>query len=155
MVTPLFKADLQSLDQPSWTVRYPCPHDAPFWPNRIGVLMEADHEPDAVLRQVLEPGEQVHWRAMATDAVLAVTDRRLVVAAPTRVALAIPFEGVRRIQFDIERNRPATLVVVPELGHHEPQVLAIPPEQYHAAAAALVALGLALAPMDPSVRPEE
>jgi hypothetical protein len=28
-------------------------------------------------------------------------------AAPTRVALAIPFEGVRRIQFDIERNRPA------------------------------------------------
>jgi hypothetical protein len=117
--------------------------------------METEHEPDAVLRQVLEPGEQVHWRAMATDAVLAVTDRRLVVAAPTRVSLAIPFEGVRRIQFDIERNRPATLVVVPELGHHEPQVLAIPPEQYHAAAAALVALGLALAPMESSVRPEE
>jgi hypothetical protein len=117
--------------------------------------MVAEREPDATLRQVLHPREQVRWRAVATDAVLAVTDRRLIVAAPTRVALAIPFEGVRRIQFDIERNRPATLVVVPELGHHEPQVLAIPPEQYHAAAEALVALGLALAPMDSSVRPEE
>jgi hypothetical protein len=114
-------------------------------------LHEEDDDP--VIREVLEPGERVRLRAVATDAVLAVTDRRLVVAAPNRLALAIQFEGVRRVQFDIERNRPATLVIVPELAHHEPQVLAIPPHQYEAIAAALVAVGLALAPMDSSAEP--
>jgi hypothetical protein len=106
---------------------------------------------DSFLNAVLEPGEQVRAKALSTEAVLAVTDRRVLVAAPSRVALAIAFEGVRRIQFDIERSRPATLVIVPELPTHEPQVLAIPPDQYQATVEVLVALGLALAPMDPSV----
>jgi hypothetical protein len=112
-------------------------------------------EVDPILREVLEPGERVRLKALATDAILAVTDRRLVVAAPSRLALAIQFEGVRRVQFDIERNRPATLVIVPELAHHEPQVLAIPPHQYEATAAALVAVGLALAPMESSATPAQ
>lgn len=65
---------------------------------------------------------------------------------PYRVTdgLAVPIEAIRRVQFDIERSRPATLVIVPEMSHHEPQVLAIPPAEYRAAADALVALGLAL-----------
>jgi hypothetical protein len=122
--------------------------------------MESEQEPvhdevDPILREVLEPGERVRLKALATDAILAVTDRRLVVAAPSRLALAIQFEGVRRVQFDIERNRPATLVIVPELAHHEPQVLAIPPHQYEATAAALVAVGLALAPMESSATPAQ
>jgi hypothetical protein len=31
-----------------------------------------------------------------------------------RVRLNVPIENVRRIQFDIERDRPATLVIVPD-----------------------------------------
>jgi len=101
---------------------------------------------DPELVDVLEEGEQLRLRAAAKEAILAVTDRRLVVAAPpSRIALAVPFERVRRIQFDIERRRPATLVIVPEESSDEPQVLAIPPEQYRAAADALVEIGRALA----------
>jgi len=85
-------------------------------------------------------------QAVATDAVLALTDRRLVVASPNRLALAVPIDGLRRIQFDIERQRPATLVIVPELARHEAQVLSIPPEHYRDAAEALIAIGHALAP---------
>jgi hypothetical protein len=97
------------------------------------------------LLAALEPGEELRHRARATDAVLAVTDRRLVVAAQERVALAVPFPSLRRIQFDIERDRPATLVIVPEMAHDEPQVLSIPPDRYAEAAEALVAIGEQLA----------
>ena len=106
-----------------------------------------DRAPDLEphLLHALEPGEQLRARARATDAVLAVTDRRLVVAADKRIALAVPLGDVRRIQFDIERSRPATLVIVPESAHHETQVLSIPPEHYQATAEALVVIGLELA----------
>lgn len=107
--------------------------------------MDDDEALEPVL-QALEEGEELRLHAAAQDALLAVTDRRLVVAAsPSRIALAIPFEGLRRIQFDIERRRPATLVIVPEEPSHEPQVLAIPPEELRAAADALVIVGQALA----------
>jgi hypothetical protein len=61
------------------------------------------------------------------------------------VALAVPFERVRRIQFDVERSRPATLVIVPEQPSDEAQVLTVRPDQYEATARALVAIGLELA----------
>jgi hypothetical protein len=83
---------------------------------------------DPALRLV-EPGETVEVVAEAANAKLVVTDRRLAVASGERVALAITFDGLRRIQFDIERSRPATLVIVPEKASDEPQVLAIPPER--------------------------
>jgi len=94
-----------------------------------------------VLR-ALKPGEQLRARARATDAVLAVTDRRLVVATPRRITLAARFEDIRRIEFDIERNRPATLLIVPESANHEPQILSIPPADYEATSEALVLIGL-------------
>lgn len=97
------------------------------------------------LLHVLEPGEELRAQAWASDAILAVTDRRLVVAATERVALNVPFQNLRRIQFDIERDRPATLVIVPEIAHHEPQVLSMPPERYPEAAEALVLIGQRLA----------
>lgn len=106
--------------------------------------MAAEPPIEAHLTHLLEPDERLRVQARATAAVLAVTDRRLVVATDSRVTLGVPFEGVRRIQFDIERRRPATLVIVPEGAMHEPQVLAIPPEEYRAAAEALVAIGHAL-----------
>jgi len=98
----------------------------------------------STIQPILEPGEQIRVTARAMDAILAVTDRRLVVAASDRIALATPLTEIRRIQFDIERSRPATLVIVPEQARDEPQVLAIAPDEYHTAAEALVALGLAL-----------
>lgn len=100
---------------------------------------------DARVAEHLGPGEEIRVRAAARDALIAVTDQRLVVATQARLALAVPFESVRRIQFDIERRRPATLVIVPEAAQDEPQVLAISPDEYEAAAAALVHIGLALA----------
>jgi hypothetical protein len=107
--------------------------------------MEAEHELEPHLVEVLDPGETVRLKARSNEAVLAVTDRRLVVAAPQRIALAVPFRDLRRIQFDIEKDRPATLVVVPEDPWHEPQVLSIAPEAYRATADALVTVGLHLA----------
>jgi hypothetical protein len=95
--------------------------------------------------QVLEPDEVLRARARAREAVLAVSDRRLIVAARERVALSVGFHELRRIQFDIERDRPATMVIVPEEAHYEPQVLAIPPQEFKAAAEALALIGHRLA----------
>jgi len=100
-------------------------------------------EPDVL--NVLEPDEVLQARARAREAVLAVSDRRLIVAARKRVTLSVGFHELRRIQFDIERDRPATMVIVPEEAHHEPQVLAIPPQEFKAAAELLALIGHRLA----------
>ena len=100
---------------------------------------ELDFEP-TILR-LLQSEEKLQMAARARDAILAVTDRRLVVADDQRVALDIPYDSVRRVQFDIERARPATLVIVPESPSDEPQILAIPPEEYDRAASALAVIG--------------
>jgi hypothetical protein len=102
-----------------------------------------DHEP--VLRAILEPDEKLQVRARAREALLAVSDRRLIVASRERIVLNVSFDELRRIQFDIERDRPATMVIVPEEAHHEPQVLAIPPEEFDATAEALALIGRQIA----------
>jgi hypothetical protein len=56
-----------------------------------------------------------------------------------------PVDQIRRIQFDIERRRPATLVGVPEHPRNQPQVLSIPREQYAAAGEAFPMIGQRLA----------
>jgi len=96
---------------------------------------------DDMLRDVLEPNEQASALARARDAALVVSDRRLLILTPNHTALDITFDRLRRIQFDIERNRPATLVIVPEDPSDEPQVLPIPREEYRAVADALVIIG--------------
>jgi len=58
-----------------------------------------------------------------------------------RLALDVPIADIRRVPFDIERERPATLVVVPMSPRHEPQVVAVPIEAYEAVASALVLVG--------------
>jgi len=95
--------------------------------------------------EVLEPNETLRAHARAREDIIAVSDRRLIVAARERVALSIGFDELRRIQFDIERDRPATMVIVPEEAHYEPQVLAIPPQEFRATAEALALIGLQLA----------
>jgi hypothetical protein len=101
---------------------------------------------DHLIGHLLESDEQVQVEALAEDARLVVTDRRVaVVGRPDRLDLDVPFERLRRIQFDIERERPATLVIVPEHPQDKPQVLAIPPEQYEAVGQALTTIGHRLA----------
>ena len=100
---------------------------------------------DHPILRVLSPDEQVQALARAGDADIVVTDRRLAVHATDRLTLDIELDALRRIQFDIERQRPATLVVVPEHAGHEPQVLAVRPDQYPEVAEALVYIGQRLA----------
>ncbi len=95
--------------------------------------------------RLLAEDETVHVVADAMSARILVTDRRVAVASEDRLTLDIGFDGLRRIQFDIERDRPATLVIVPESPAHEPQVLAIPPERYDEVTAALAIIGRRLA----------
>jgi hypothetical protein len=104
-----------------------------------------DEDIEPYVLELLEPDETLRVCARARDAVLAVSDRRLIVAARERLALSVGFHELRRIQFDIERDRPATMVIVPEEAHHEPQVLAIPPEEFRATAEALALIGQQLA----------
>jgi hypothetical protein len=91
--------------------------------------------------RLLEPGEQVEVMTETTTAKLIVTDRRLAIATSDRVALDVAYADVRRIQFDIERKRPATLVIVPEHPSDEPQVLGVPPERYDDVTRALAIVG--------------
>jgi hypothetical protein len=95
--------------------------------------------------QRLDPGETVMTQAAARDGLILVTDRRVAVATDGRLAMDLPIDGLRRIQFDIERTRPATLVIVPDHPGDEPQVLAIPPEQIDAVTTALAFIGKRLA----------
>ena len=76
-----------------------------------------------------------------------VTDERLLVLTQERQLLDVPLDEVRRIQFDIERRRPATLVIVPEHPSHQPQVLAVHHDYYDEVAQALVLVGRRIADM--------
>jgi hypothetical protein len=70
-----------------------------------------------------------------------VTDRRLIVLDNQRTLLDIGFLQLRRVQFDIERGRDATLVIVPEHVSDEPQVLTVPVAKLRDVAVALALLG--------------
>jgi len=100
---------------------------------------------DDRLTKLLEPGEVLEGHARAGDATIAITNRRLTVFDAERIALAVEIEHVRRVQFDIEKSRPATLVIVPERPSDTPQVLAVPAEDYEPVADALVLIGRRLA----------
>ena len=104
-----------------------------------------DHPANRHLHRILHPDEQIHFQTDAGDALVAVTDRRLAIADEHRVMLDTPIDGVRRIQFDIERMRPATLVIVPESASQDPQVLAVPPERYEEVGQVLAYIGRRLA----------
>jgi hypothetical protein len=101
----------------------------------------------AILR-LLDRDEQVRHATTLGDALLAVTSCRIAIIDGTRTVLDLPIDGVRRVEFDIEKTRPATLVIVPEDARSAPQVLPVRPEEYKAVADALVTIGLALAEGD-------
>ncbi len=96
----------------------------------------------------LPEDERLQVAARTEPAVLAVTDRRMVVGTEHRVAMDVPVEALRRIQFDVERGRPATLVLVPHDPRHEPQVLSVPHEELEAVSRAMYLVGGRLQEMD-------
>jgi hypothetical protein len=100
---------------------------------------------DHAIRRALDPNEEIHVEAPAGDHTVVVTAKRLAIGSRERLALDVPIENLRRIQFDIERDRPATLVVVPEHPGDEPQVLMVRPTDYRGVADALVVIGQRLA----------
>jgi hypothetical protein len=102
-------------------------------------------EPGSNVTEHLEPGEEIAITARAHDADVLVTDRRLAIAAEDRLLLDVPFEQLRRVQFDIERSRPATLVLVPERPTDRAQVLTIAPSEYEAVSRAIALIGRHLA----------
>ena len=94
-------------------------------------------------RQPLRPiaADDIRAQASADGHVVTITDDVLRVAADDLVRLDVPISGVRRIQFDIERERPATLVIVPYAPSDEPQVIMVQPEDYEGVGHALAVLG--------------
>ena len=101
-------------------------------------------QPNLPALVLLGKDERLEAHARAVEASIIVTDQRLVVATDAALMVDIPYGRLRRIQFDIEKARPATLVVVPEWPSDPPQVLAVAPEQYVEVAQALGTVGLHL-----------
>jgi hypothetical protein len=78
------------------------------------------------LPHVLRPGEVVETQAIVEGSAIAVTKERLIVAEANKTVLDLPFDELRRIQFDIERGRDATLVIVPEHISNWPRIVSVP-----------------------------
>src|SRR4051794_2191804 len=74
---------------------------------REAVETTFDNGPEVIsaVLPILDPDEELHAAVQATDAVVAVTDRRVIVKTHLHVELAVPFHVLRRIQFDVERDR--------------------------------------------------
>ncbi len=106
-----------------------------------------EREPEHPILRLVGEDESIESRAQVGDAEVIVTNQRLLVASSERTLLDVSIRGLRRIQFDIERQRPATLVIVPDAARDEPQVLAVAPSHYREVAEALVIVGERLADM--------
>ena len=93
------------------------------------------------LPHVLQPGEVVETQAVVEGSAIAVTNERLIVVEADRTVLDIPFAELRRIQFDIERGRDATLVIVPEHISNWPRIVSVPVGYLRDTAAVLARIG--------------
>jgi hypothetical protein len=92
----------------------------------------------------LDPDETLEAQAVGRDAVLLLTDRRLIVSRGGRTTLDLPFDGLRRVEFNIEHERPATLVVVPNTSDHLPEAITVEPDHYADVASLLAIVGARL-----------
>ena len=93
------------------------------------------------LPHVLRPGEVVETQAVVEGSAIAVTKERLIVVEGDKPVLDIPFDELRRIQFDIERGRDATLVIVPEHISNWPRIVSVPVRHLRETAAVLARIG--------------
>jgi hypothetical protein len=104
---------------------------------------------DGFLRHLdLGPGEAVLVATTTERALVALTERRLIVREVARVALDLAIEDIRRVQFDVERGRPATFAVVPHSPVQEPQVLAVPIERLDPVSRMIAIVGQRLGVLD-------
>jgi hypothetical protein len=94
------------------------------------------------VQSVLRPGETIRKTVSTTDSLVALTNRRLLVVTGKRLALDLPIPGVRRIQLDVERRRPSTLVIVPDDPGHEAQVLTLEDEHLDATTEIVAVIGM-------------
>ena len=107
------------------------------------------HHPGERHLERLFADERIEVRAVAGDAVIVVTPRRVGIADEHRLLTDAPIDQLRRIEFDIELTRPATLVIVPGSVAYEPQVIAVPPQRYREVADALAYVGQRIAELHP------
>lgn len=89
--------------------------------------------------------QDIRAQASADGHNLVVTDDLVRVGAADRIVLDVPLEDLRRIQFDIERDRPATLVIVPDAGWRDSQVIMVEPDEYEGLCQALAVIGMKMA----------
>jgi hypothetical protein len=127
-------------------LRRACHQRPDLAPCRTSYRPDVTHEREpqsgeqAVLH-LLHPGERVEMVLDATNGELRATDRRLLMTVAGRVRMDIGYEDVRRIQFDVEAHRPATMVIVPNIANREPHVLGVPRDRLHLAGELLAFVG--------------
>jgi hypothetical protein len=93
------------------------------------------------LPHILQPGEAIETLAEVDGSVIALTRERLIVVEGDKTVLDIPFAELRRIQFDIERGRDATLVIVPEHISNWPRIVSVPIPNLRETALVLARIG--------------
>jgi hypothetical protein len=89
--------------------------------------------------------QDIRAQSSADGHLVVLTDDILRVGSGDNVQLDVPIGDVRRIQFDIERDRPATLVIVPDAAWRQSQVIMVEPEHYEGVAHVLAVLGVMMA----------
>jgi hypothetical protein len=98
-------------------------------------------EPDDPVRRRLGPDEVIRGVVDGTDARLVLTDRRVLVTQNARIILDVPIGNLRLVEFDVERQLPARVIIVPEHPRDPPRELAVEPQQYDEVASLLAKLG--------------
>ena len=89
--------------------------------------------------------QEIRAKTTADGHDLVVTDDLLRVGSEGRVVLDVPIRDVRRIEFDIEHDRPATLVIVPHAASRDSLVVMVEPEDYEGVCQALAVIGRKMA----------
>ena len=96
------------------------------------------------LFDALRPGEQIVEVVRVDGATLILTTDRIAVGVDKRLQFDVRIAGLRRIQFDLEAQRPATLSIVPESAGTEPSILTVMPEAYDDVSRVLAHVGAQL-----------
>ena len=98
-------------------------------------------EPEDPIKQHLGSDEAVLGVIHGTYGRLILTDRRVLLTENGQITLDVPISQVRLIEFDVEQQRPARVIIVPESPLDAPRELAIEPQQYDEVASVLQQLG--------------
>jgi hypothetical protein len=81
----------------------------------------------------------------ASEATVTLTEDRIDVRIGRRLRMTAAIDGLRRIEFGIEKGQPVTLILVPDSPDQTPQILTIPTDQYEAVATLLLTLAREIA----------